>query len=141
MLFTASLFAVDFNNSKLGLTKSESNVLKREIVELDVNLRTQASLISFGNSYRLKASLAHTSRFVTESSPRYKKAFQALRRKLSQKGLLPYLLRVHELSKKLRIYLNNQHRLNRAVDWNKVFEQYKLILTNCRIFYIRAGLQ
>ncbi|MCB1145236.1 MAG: hypothetical protein KDK38_00415 [Leptospiraceae bacterium] len=112
----------------LKLNSPQTEALRREMIDMDIQLRSLASLISLG--YRIPASDAarHLSDWQNENHPRMKEAFAQLVGEFKRDNTLTYATQVFSSAKQISSIL----KASKSPDWNLVQNHLSKILQNCR---------
>jgi len=112
-IITSTVFISVFAKAPVKFTEKEKYVLRREMIELDINLRSLISLLALNYYDSTVPVLKMMTSYKTRQSPKYKKTMDKVIQKLKKKNLTKYFYRIH---KNAKILLNKNKRIRRQKD-------------------------
>ena len=133
-VWTLVLFVTNIVVAKENLfTYDEKKAFRREMVELDVQIRNLSSAISLGYVHAMQAALIRLSTSRTSVIPRYKKAMRSVHAKLKKNLYYIYLENIRSEAKGLREIVDDNLRKNKKMHWGDVTKRHQTIIKNCRL--------
>lgn len=112
----------------LSLSASETKAIRREMVDMDIQLRSLASHIALGYSASARRSAMALSNWQTRNHPELKNAWKKIVKKFRKDGALKYGLAVQKHSKKII----SRIRRGSWQPWNAIENDFKKIAQSCR---------
>lgn len=110
--------ARDLPIQKLRLNSAEEVVFRREMAEMDINIRALASAIATGHTGELVNAASALRSFQFARSPRFKNALDGLKAKLHRRDWLGYFSQIHREAAQLHEYAARRRSNLRPDDWH-----------------------
>jgi len=126
----------------IDYSKEEKKALRVEMIEMDITIRTIASMISLNNSDRLEALFLRLKTLQTADSVYYKTAIAATIKKWKKKGLLEDLLKIQSESNTILDYLKevSDSKNKDEIQWNIIYQANQKILESCQNCHKSSGV-
>ncbi|MDH5720486.1 MAG: hypothetical protein OEZ13_07660 [Spirochaetia bacterium] len=137
-LILAIWYGAKAANSNLLLTIDEKKAIKREMIDMDIDIRNLASMISMQNAFETRRIFFLGTSIKVLQMPKYQENMKRVIEKLRGRGLLQFLTSINLESAKMYNYLNDQLQKKRQIDWDKIQDSYMIILNNCRACHIKT---
>ena len=122
----------------LRFSFQERKALFKEMVEMDISIRSISSLLSLGDQENIGNYFSRLSQFQMIEDSWYGKYFRSSLRKIQMKGLFPYWRRIQKISKETEEYIVDSLREGKNLDWGRIEKSYQKIIQNCRACHERV---
>lgn len=120
---------------------AEKKAIRREMVDLDLIVRSISSQISMGYSRELVRTIRYITDYQIKRHPEHGKALNSVKQKWKTLKLERYMRNIHSSSKKIISHLNYRNKRNREPDWSRVNRYLGDVLNNCRACHEKAGVK
>ncbi|MDH5716919.1 MAG: hypothetical protein OEZ22_04705 [Spirochaetia bacterium] len=129
---------VSLAESNLLLSKEERLALKREMIEMDIDIRNLASMISMGNINEIRRIFYTSSSIRTFQINEHKDGIKRAIKKIRGRGLLSYLLNINNESLKMYNYINDNIKEKKEINWEVIKSSYNRMIENCRYCHLKT---
>ena len=131
-LFALSPCHAEGKKKKLTLTEQEFRALRREMVEMDLNLRNLVSAMSMNFALETAGKFEQLESFQITQMPNYKDAAISLINKIKINNLINYFSDIHKEAEKARKMAKKTHRNKTSANWKIIHESFSRIIESCR---------
>jgi len=127
-------------NTVLELNPGEEKVQRAAMIEMDIRIRNIASMLSLRNGAGLYYNFRKLARIDIERPNDFKKTYTGLYQKWEENDLAKYMNNVKTFAESGRKYLSDIYNTESKIEWNKVENEYRNIINECRNCHAGVGL-
>lgn len=125
----------------IKFSNDEAKAVRVEMIEMDITIRSIASMISLNNTERLAVLFDRLTEFKTLSSPYYKSGINGAIRKWKAKNLYSYLDEIRKTSQKaVKTLAEEKNNDPMNIQWKVIYDYNQKILENCRLCHSESGV-
>lgn len=124
-------------------TDEEARAVRVEMIEMDIAVRTLASMISLNKTDRLEVIFRRLGELQMTGSVYHKNGISGAVKKWKTSGLMKHVDTIQSESAAMVEYLNgwNTGEKKQEVNWNEVHNANRKILENCQECHKRSGVE
>ena len=122
------------NESVISWTPEERKAIRREMIDLDIQTRTLASVLTFNNAKLINSVLEKFPIIRTSMLPEHQKGALSAYQKFKNKGVYNNLEQIYSITIQMKkeIELNTTNN-QKSISWSILEKQFTTLLSNCRV--------